>query len=202
MGGGYSPPVSREGTSGLAAAAEALEVELRRYEELASSLASGRLASEKDLRRAAQALNALRTSDARLGELVQALVAEISAARDRQQAQAEAVQAHAERIRQRSELLSALLGRWEALGRDASEVNRLVQQSAGGGETNGGERSPPLGDTFAEVDVRLGRLADTAGDLVQAAEASEFTDLARRAESLRAQLLSARKNLLRLERKP
>src|SRR5215831_14234536 len=147
MGGGYSPPVSREGTSGLAAAAEALEVELRRYEELASSLASGRLASEKDLRRAAQALDALRTSDARLGELVQALVAEIGAARDRQQAQAEAVQTQAERIRQRSETLSALLGRWEALGRDAGEVNRLVQRSAAG-EQNGGEENAPLRDTL------------------------------------------------------
>ena len=47
-----------------------LETEVRRYEELATSLQSAKLVSEKDLRRAAQALNALRTSDGRLGLLL------------------------------------------------------------------------------------------------------------------------------------
>jgi len=192
--------VTRETASGLAAAAEALELELRRYEELATSLQGAKLVSEKDLRRAAQALNALRTSDGRLGELVQELVAAIGAARDRQQALADAVRARAERIRERSETLSALLVRWEALGRDAGEVNRLVQQSATHGEGNGGEKAD-VGDTVTEVDARLARLGADADELVRAAETAEFTDLARRAESLRAQLESARKQLRRLERK-
>jgi len=192
--------VSREIASGLAAAAEALEIELRRYEELATSLQGAKLVSEKDLRRAAQALNALRTSDSRLGELVQALVAAIGTARDRQQSLADAVRARAENIRERSETLSALLVRWEALGRDAGEVNRLVQQSAGRGEGNGGEK-PDVADTVTEVDARLARLAADADELVHAAETAEFVDLARRAESLRAQLESARKQLRRLERK-
>ena len=192
--------MSREIASGLAAAAEALEIELRRYEELATSLQAAKLLSEKDLRRAAQSLNALRTSDGRLGELVQALVAAIGTARDRQQALADAVRARAERIRERSETLSALLVRWEALGRDAGEVNRLVQQSAARGEGNGGE-NPDVADTVSEVDARLARLATDADELVRAAETAEFVDLARRAESLRAQLESARKQLRRLERK-
>jgi len=192
--------VSREIASGLAAAAEALEIELRRYEELATSLQGAKLVSEKDLRRAAQALNALRTSDSRLGELVQALVAAIGTARDRQQSLADAVRDRAENIRERSETLSALLVRWEALGRDAGEVNRLVQQSAGRGEGNGGEK-PDVADTVTEVDARLARLAADADELVHAAETAEFVDLARRAESLRAQLESARKQLRRLERK-
>jgi chromosome segregation ATPase len=192
--------VSREIASGLAAAAEALEIELRRYEELATSLQGAKLVSEKDLRRAAQALNALRTSDSRLGELVQALVAAIGTARDRQQALADAVRTRAERIRERSETLSALLVRWEALGRDAGEVNRLVQQSAARGEGNGGEK-PDAADTVTEVDARLARLAADADELVHAAETAEFVDLARRAESLRAQLESARKQLRRVERK-
>ena len=192
--------MSREIASGLAAAAEALEIELRRYEELATSLQGAKLVSEKDLRRAAQALNALRTSDSRLGELVQALVAAIGTARDRQQSLADAVRARAENIRERSETLSALLVRWEALGRDAGEVNRLVQQSAGRGEGNGGEK-PDVADTVTEVDARLARLAADADELVHAAETAEFVDLARRAESLRAQLESARKQLRRLERK-
>ena len=77
-------------------------------------------------------------------------------------------------------------------------MNRLVQQSTADGEGNGGERTAPLGAALTEVDVRLGRLADDAADLVQAADAAEFPDLGRRAESLRAQLLSARKRLREL----
>jgi len=188
--------------SNLAAAAAALEAELGRYEELARELQHGHLVSDKDLRRAAQSLNALRTSDARLGELVQALVAAIGAARDRQQAQADAVQVQAEKIRQRSDTLGRLLARWEALGSDAGEVNRLVQQAiAQAGETNGGESASGLGPAFHEVDERLGRLAEDAGGLVAAAEADEFADLARRAESLRAQLLSTRNRLRSIEKR-
>lgn len=181
--------------SGLAAAAEALDAELRRYEELAQSLQSGRLGSEKDLRRAGQALSALRTSDVRLGELVQGLVAAIGAARDRQQAHAEGVQAYAERLRERSDVLGDLLARWEALGRDAAEVNRLVQQSAEKGEADGRAGADAVKTALAEIDERLGRLADDARGLIDAAERAEFDDLARRAESLRAQLLSARRKL-------
>jgi len=188
-------------TAALSGAATALEAELRRYEELADELRSGRLVSEKDLRRAAQALQALRASDARLGELVQALVAAIGTARDRQQAEAEAVQARAEEIRKRSETLGALLARWEALGVGAAEVNGLMQQAGGPDDANGGERRATLGPNFDEVHERLGRLADDARDLVQAAEAEEFGDLARRAESLRAQLLSARHKLRTLDEK-
>jgi len=188
-------------TAGLSAAATALEAELRRYDELAAELRSGRLVSEKDLRRAAQALQALRASDARLGELVQGLVAAIGMARDRQQAEAEAVQARADEVRKRSETLAVLLARWEALGVGAAEVNRLMQQSGGPDDANGGERRATLGPNFDEVDERLGRLADDARDLVQAAETEEFADLARRAESLRAQLLSARNKLRTLDEK-
>ena len=187
--------------AGLSTAAIALEAELRRYDELAAELRSGRLVSEKDLRRGAQALQALRASDARLGELVQALVAAIGAARDRQQAEAEAVQARAEEIRKRSETLAALLARWEALGVGAADVNRLMQQSGGPDDANGGERRATLGPNFDEVGERLGRLADDARDLVEAAEAEQFGDLARRAESLRAQLLSARNKLRTLDEK-
>jgi DNA repair exonuclease SbcCD ATPase subunit len=178
----------------LATAAEALETELRRYAELATSLQASRLASEKDLRRAAQALNELRTSDARLGELVQALVAAVASARDRQQSQADAVRARTVEIARRSETLTSLLSRFEALGKDAAEVNRLVQQSASGdSEANG-----PGHAGLQEADARLGRLADDARAIEQAAQAEEFMELARRAESTRTQLLSARNALRRL----
>jgi chromosome segregation ATPase len=189
--------------SRLTEAAQALEVELRRYEELAVVLRRERLDTEKNLRRAAQALTALRESDARLGEHVQALVAAIGAARERQQANAEVVQAQANRIRERSESLTGLLGRWQTLGDDAGQVNRLIQRLATDRrESNGSGEASGLAAAFDEVDARLGQLAEDAQTLSTSAEAEGFADLGRQAESLRLQLLSARNKLRTLQPKP
>ena len=196
-------PATKTNGSDLTDAAQALDAELRRYEELATALARERLDTEKNLRRAAQALNALRECDARLGENVQALVAAIGAARERQQASAEVVQTQAERIRARGESLTALLARWQALGEHAGEVNHLIQRLASAPrEENGTSDSPERESAFADVDARLGRLADDAEGLSATAEAEGFGDLGRQAESLRLQLLSARNKLRTLQRKP
>jgi hypothetical protein len=187
-------------SSRLTDAAQALETELRRYEELAVVLGRERLDTEKNLRRAAQALTALRESDARLGEHVQGLVAAIGAARERQQANAEVVQAQANRIRERSESLTGLLGRWQALGEGAGEVNRLIQRFATERrESNGSGETSDAAEKFEEVDARLGRLAEDANNLSATAEAEGFADLGRQAESLRLQLLSARNKLRTLQ---
>ena len=189
--------------SNLTEAAQALEQELRRYEELAVVLQREHLDSEKNLRRAAQGLTALRESDVRLGEHLQALVAAIGAARERQQANAAAVQAQADKIRDRSETLTRLLGRWETLGEDAGQVNRLIQQLATERrESNGSGDGSAVAAAFEEVDARLGRLAEDAGSLSTSAEAERFGDLGRQAESLRLQLLSARNKLRTLQSKP
>ena len=177
-------------TLGLAAAAEELDAELCRYEALAAGIQRERLDSEKHLRRAAQALGELQESEARLGQHVQKLVAAIATARDRQEKQAHAVCAQAEEIRRRTEALRALLARWETLGADAGEVNRLVQQLAT--TARGGTGDNAVGGALREVDERLARLGDDSMELARAAEAEQFADLARQAESLRLQLLSAR----------
>jgi len=102
----------RKRTDALIAAAEALESELGRCEQLASNLERERLDSEKNLRRAAQALGALSDVGTRLGEHLAALLAAIHEVRARQEALTTAVQTQAARIQQRSEALSALLQRW------------------------------------------------------------------------------------------
>jgi DNA repair exonuclease SbcCD ATPase subunit len=195
----YSVAIVRDAKPGrvvLAVAAEALEAELRRFEDLAEALGRERLDSEKNLRRAAQALLALQEADARLAGRLAALVAAIGAARERQELNARAVQGHAEVIRQRSEVLSGLMERWEALGRAAGEVTRLAQHAATpGGDSNGDERR----DALAEIADRLTGLAESAQALTDAARAAEFADLARQADGLRLQVLAAR-NKLRLAR--
>ena len=189
--------------SRLTEAAQALDLELRKYEELAVVLQRERLDSEKNLRRAAQSLTALRESDARLGQNLQALVEAIGEARERQQANAKTVQTQADKIRERSETLTRLLGRWEALGEDAGQVNQLIQKLATERrEANGSGDGAGLAQTFEEVDARLGRLAEDAGTLSTSAEEERFGDLGRQAESLRLQLLSARNKLRTLQSKP
>lgn len=187
-----------EKTGGLTAAAEALETELRHYEDLAASLERERLDSEKNLRRAAQALSALCASEGRLAEHLANLVAAIGNARERQQAHAEAVQTRAARIQERSQALALLLSEWEALGRDAEDVRNLIQRTSGDpGDTN---HSPSArAPSFGELEDRLTRLGEEAHRLVEKAQTEHFDDLARQAEGLRAQVLSAL-NKLRLAR--
>src|SRR5581483_6180635 len=176
----------------LTEAAEALEAELRRFDELALAVQREKLTSEKGLRRAAQKLGELASADTRLGERLQALVAAIGAARERQQAQAEAVHARAEEIQRRTDVLASLLGQWAALGRDAAEVNKVAQSLVTDDEGENGSTRRALDPTrFEEVDDRLGRLADDAQRLADAAKDAGFPDVADQGTSLRAQLLAA-----------
>jgi len=184
---------------GLATAAEALEAELSRFEDLVDALARERLESEKNLRRAAQNLVAIRDVDARLAERLGALVTAIGAARERQETSANVVRERAELIQQRSEALTALMQRWEALGQEAAEVTRIAQEAVSGEqESNGDEQAKPEA-TFARMDERLGNLAESAQGLATAAQEVAFEDLARQADGLRMQVLAAR-NKLRLAR--
>ncbi len=193
-----SPDKGRDST--LSAAAEALELELERYDELVVGLERERLDSEKSLRRAAQMLTALADGETRLGEQLTTLVGAITTARERQQAHAQTVQTCAEHVRQRSEVLTALLQRFQALGDDAAAVTRLVQSTSNERRNpNGGTRGAESGMAFDEVDERLTRLADEAESLAQSAHAEHFAELARQGEGLRAQVLAAR-NKLRLAR--
>jgi chromosome segregation ATPase len=186
-------------SGGMAAAAEALERELQRYEALARDLARERLDSEKTLRRAAQALTGLRESETRLGESLTQLVDEISQARERQQAQAATVASCAEQVAQRTDALGALLARWSSIGTEAAEVTRLLQRVAAEPATNGGAAAD-LTTTFTEVEQRLSRLADDAETLSRAALADSFGDLAKQADGLRQQVLGSL-NKVRLAKK-
>ena len=186
---------------GLATVAEGLEADLVRFEELAEALVHERLDSEKNLRRAAQVLFALHEVEVRLAEHLAALLKAVGLARERQESRAGAVRERAELIQQRSEALSGLMQRWEALGREAAEVTDLAQGATAPGDASNGEERRDVGSAFERVDERLGTLAESAHALVEAARQVDFDDLARQAEGLRAQVLAAR-NKLRLARPP
>jgi len=179
----------------LIAAAEAVEQELQRCEHLSAQLARERLDSEKNLRRAAQALSSISESGVRLGEQLTALLAAIDVARQRQETLSASVQATAELIRQRGAVFGTLMERWTTLGAHAAEVNQLAQRPPEKeGDTNGGSSA------FEEVEGRLSRLAEEAESFAAAAAAEQFGDLARQGDALRTQILSVR-NKLRLARR-
>lgn len=178
--------------SPLAAAAEALDAEVGRYEALAAGVGRERLDSEKSLRRAVQTLRDLEGSEARLGTHLESLGAALADVRRRQQEQAEAVRRRADEIGARSDRLGALLGRWQALGDGARELNQLVR--AFDGATEHAQSASTL---LADLDERLARLTEDAAELTRAVESDGFADLARQADGLRMQLVAVR-NKLRL----
>jgi len=192
-GGGMSQ--DKNVTSPLFAAAEAFERELGRYQQLALSLERERLDSEKSLRRAAQSLGGIGDISDRLGGHLGALLSALTEARVRQESLSSSIQASAERIKQRGEILSALLQRWATLGEHAAELNRLTQRNPDEERgSNGG------GAAFDELNNRLTQLAAEAQSFAETATSERFADLARQGEELRAHILSLRNKLLMAQR--
>lgn len=171
--------------SGLGEAAALLEAELARYERLVRALEREPLGTAKQVRRAAQQLSVLAECEARLEAGGRALVAAVSAARDRQQALAAGAVARAEDIQARSAVLQEMLARLERLGAAAADVNARAQAIlAEHDETDGGG----VVEAAAEIAARLETLADDAATLRDGAAAGALDDLARDAEDLRRSL--------------
>lgn len=186
----------KEQPSELASAAEALDNQLRRFEELTEQLVQHPLNSEKNLERASRLLQEVAALDGRLSASVADLVTAVSSARDRQNTQAEAVQTRAKDLEQRVEVFKTLLTRYGALGQSAAELNGQVQQFA----ARRGEARTPESEAHLALDLqalleRMGQLAAEAQEVAQGANEQDFSDIARQADGLRQQLLAARNKM-------
>lgn len=183
-------------SSELVAAAEALESQLTRFESLADQLHKSPLNSEKSLERASKLLRDVAEQDQVLNASVSALVAAVTAARDRQQTQAEAVNARAEELQQRAETFKSLLERYGELGKSAAELNQRMQEfAAKRAQAQTPEQNAELIGTLDALNERMVQVADEAQSVTKLAEEQDFTDVGRQADSLRQQLLSARNKL-------
>lgn len=182
----------RQDPSPLVAAAMALEEELDRISSVAREAQRLPLDSQRNVERTAERLAELGAVDEQLGPLVQQLLGAVAALVQRQQEQAVALAARAEAVRARREALRALLGRYAGLGRDAQELNGLVQAFASGARPGPGEADPP---SFEAVRETMTRLIDDAEAIARASVEQGFEDLSRQADGLRQQLLSARNKL-------
>jgi hypothetical protein len=195
--------------SGLVVAAEALEAELKRYEGLAEGLGRTPLSSQKALERSAATLKEVADCDDRLGVRARELVEAITAARERQQQQAQAVHARATELSERVEIWKELMLRYEGLSQQAAGVNALIQSSlapAVQSRKASPEGGPPeLGEAaiagLEEAHARLGQIAEAAEALAEGAQTKGFPDVMREADAIRQQLLAARNKLGLLRKK-
>ena len=171
----------------LSESALALDRELRRFEDLADQAARMKLNSEKGLERATEALTRAAESQERIQCHVQRLVAAMGVAREKQESDARALMARAEEIANRRKEFAEVLQRMAALGKMAKEVQDALQAGS---------------VDLTAVQDRMQRIADEAGGILQAAQEKEMEDVARQAEVLQKQVLSARNKVSLLAGKP
>ena len=185
-------------TSPLALAATELDLELRRYDEIATAARKVPLNSEKNLERAAKAMTESADCQERVGERVKAMVEAITSVRQRQEASAQALLSRAEEMQQRTEVLRDLLVRYGALGDDAKAIHVRIQQAAAV------DRAAPEGmrrvlTELEEIHAHMAKVVETAREISAAAESVDFIDVARQADALRQQMHAARNKLLLLQ---
>ena len=118
----------REKQSRLVDAAEALEAEVEKFEEVSERVRTAEFNSQKNLERAAGWFKEVTEIDDRMGQRVRDLIAAITEIRERQQKQAELVAARANELQSRTEIFQKLIHAYAALGQEAASLNLLVQE--------------------------------------------------------------------------
>jgi chromosome segregation ATPase len=178
--------------SELISAAEALDAELQKFEQLSETIQKTPFNSEKNLARASRTL----TEIAQVGEALQthlgSLVAAIGNFRQKQETQADAVQKRAQELQERGQVLEGLLAEYRALGENARQLNlHLLSLKSSEDEVQSSQ--------FLDLDSRVTELAQAAQNLFDRAESQGFADIAHQADALRQQLQTVRNklNLLR-----
>jgi len=182
--------------SPLVDAVTAFDESLRRYRTLAGAAQRGDLDSQNSLERAGETLSQIAACEEDLHARAQTLMGALAAARDAQQAEAEAVRARALEIQTRTDDYRRVLGTFEAIGTDASALNATAQGLAARGRTP--EDMVKDGELVAgldELQERMAAVADHAAALTADARGARFEDLARKADGLRQQILAARNKI-------
>ena len=186
-------------TSPLVAAAEAFDESLRRFAALADGLRSTSLDSSHGLGRAADALKEVADCEEDLQSRARTLIGALGAAREAQEGQAELVRTRALEIQARSGEYAALLGRFEAIGVDAAELNTVTQRLASQRKLS--EQGLSEGDVstllaqLGEIEERMASVVSTSEGLANDARSAHFDELHRKTDALRQQLLAARNRI-------
>ncbi|QRK07248.1 hypothetical protein JQX13_45610 [Archangium violaceum] len=188
-------------SSELVNAAMAIEEELRKFEILAEEVRTGELRSQKHLERMGKLLNQVADCDERMVANMRSLLSVLNGWRDRQQVLAAEVNNRALELQERTKVYQSLMERFAALGQEAGLLSSHMQELASRTQKGEPVKAEDIISSLQMVNDRMSKVAESAGSLASDAEAQDFVDVARDAESLRQQLLSARNRANLLQQK-
>jgi hypothetical protein len=183
----------------LSAAVAAFEADLARYEELANDLKAITINSQKNLARATKLLEEAANFEQRLSDDVTKLVEAMQNARDRQQGSAELTLAAAKKIESRMAEHNLLMQKFAALGERARGASDPVQEVM----SQAAENVEPgvLAKGLGEVKTRMDEIVAETDAMIREAEAGDWSDIAREAESLKQKVQAARNKIAITQRK-
>jgi chromosome segregation ATPase len=176
-----------EARTALSQAVQALDDELARFDQLAQAARRVPLTSERNLEKAARAINDAAESQKRVTEHIQRLIEAISAAREKHDATASELVQTRDQVQARGERYQAQLARFAALGKEAGEISAGVKAL---GELKG----RPNGEVVAElggVEERMTRVVEGAALLGKEAHAEAMEELSGQCDALKQQVQSA-----------
>jgi DNA repair exonuclease SbcCD ATPase subunit len=190
--------VTRSGSaSDLVRAAEALEQDLQRLEELTQSVRKMRLHTDKSIARAARELEAALAQQGALAQGLRGLGEAMVHMQERQQAAIDMLRTRAMEIQQRTTRMTEHMQRFAALGTRTAEVADLLQPSSGGSgeDAAASEASGEALTKLVTAEQQLTSLAEEARSLAAEAEAEDFTDIAREADAMKQRVQATRHRL-------
>jgi len=177
---------TKPSASPLQTAVLALDEEMARFEHLAQSARKTPLTSERNLEKAATAINQAVESQQRVHAHIQVLAEAIAAARVKHEQTAEELVRTRDEVQARSERLQTQLGRFAALGQEAAETSSFMRQL-------GDLKGKPPGELVAklgEMHERMTKIVDGAATLGKEAASENMEGLARQCDSLKQQVHS------------
>ena len=176
--------------SALQIAAAALDDEIRSFADLATQTKREPLDTDKSMGRAARALAESASFPQRIEEKLRALVAVIEVVRIRQEESVQTLLAVAHTVEKRAKSRDALMQRFGKLGEAAAQINELARDLSMRGRE--GASSSELLEPLSSLDARMGSVVTEAQAIAEAATAETWPEIARQADALRQQMLSAR----------
>ncbi len=170
----------------LVAAAQTIENDQRRLEELADGLGKTKLQSEKTIGRAARELQSALEQQEQLALSLRALGEAMGRMQERQQSAVAKLGARAVEIQTRRTRLSELMLRYAALGSRAAELLESMSTSL---------EAEDKSAAVSGADAKLVVVVDEASALAKDAREEDFTELAHEADVLKQKFHAVRVQL-------
>ena len=179
--------------SPLLAAASALDEELRAYDDLARDAERAKIDSERGLRHAIGIVQESGRRNDLIQEKLRVLVGEIENARVRQAESLSILLETARTVQARAQEHEELMGRFSVLGESAKNLNTLTKElserrAAGASQTE-------ILEGLHVLQMQMAAVVGEAEALTERAREQHWPEIARQADAVRQQVLSAKNKL-------